>query len=165
MDEIITRLHGQADLISTRREEGGYGSFQFHNLTGVLETRLSDAIFQPASGKINVTGSLVDRIVVKTILKLSKKRTEIATATEVKVDNTIAWSTLDSSFVPFRYHILRMLHDRLGYSVCTDCYDQLLKHWPNVYLALENNLEIVLVVNKIDLPGAEPEPKASSQGD
>uniref|UniRef100_A0A0D3CB11 Uncharacterized protein n=1 Tax=Brassica oleracea var. oleracea TaxID=109376 RepID=A0A0D3CB11_BRAOL len=26
-----------------------------------------------------------------------------------------------------------------------DCYDQLLKHWPNVYLALENNLEIVPV--------------------
>uniref|UniRef100_A0A0D3CJV0 Uncharacterized protein n=2 Tax=Brassica oleracea TaxID=3712 RepID=A0A0D3CJV0_BRAOL len=25
----------------------------------------------------------------------------------------------------------------------SDCYDQLLKHWPNVYLALENNLEIV----------------------
>ncbi|KAF2533456.1 hypothetical protein F2Q70_00032051 [Brassica cretica] len=35
----------------------------------------------------------------------------------------------------------------------------------NVYLALENNLEIVHVVNKIDLPGTEPEPKASSQGD
>ena len=48
--------------MSTRREEEGYGSFQFHNLTGVLETRLSDAIFQPASGKINVTGSLVDRL-------------------------------------------------------------------------------------------------------
>ncbi|KAF3583792.1 hypothetical protein F2Q69_00031531 [Brassica cretica] len=27
----------------------------------------------------------------------------------------------------------------------SDCYDQLLKHWPNVYLALENNLEIVPV--------------------
>ncbi|GAB2277668.1 hypothetical protein Dimus_012373 [Dionaea muscipula] len=27
----------------------------------------------------------------------------------------------------------------------------------NVYLALENNLEIVVVLNKIDLPGAEPE--------
>lgn len=27
----------------------------------------------------------------------------------------------------------------------------------NVYLALENNLEIVVVLNKIDLPGAQPE--------
>uniref|UniRef100_A0A6N2KCT6 Translation factor GUF1 homolog, mitochondrial n=1 Tax=Salix viminalis TaxID=40686 RepID=A0A6N2KCT6_SALVM len=27
----------------------------------------------------------------------------------------------------------------------------------NVYLALENNLEIILVLNKIDLPGAEPD--------
>ncbi|WZZ52508.1 hypothetical protein YC2023_052615 [Brassica napus] len=50
------------NLISTRREEEGYGSFQFHNLTGVLERRFSDAIFQPASGKINVTGSLVDSL-------------------------------------------------------------------------------------------------------
>lgn len=27
----------------------------------------------------------------------------------------------------------------------------------NVYLAIENNLEIIPVINKIDLPGAEPE--------
>ena len=27
----------------------------------------------------------------------------------------------------------------------------------NVYFALENNLEIIPVLNKIDLPGAEPE--------
>ena len=27
----------------------------------------------------------------------------------------------------------------------------------NVYLALENNLEIISVINKIDLPSAEPE--------
>ena len=40
---------------------------------------------------------------------------------------------------------LALRFDRLGYSVCSDCYDQLLKHWPNVYLALENNLEIVPV--------------------
>ena len=40
---------------------------------------------------------------------------------------------------------LALRFDRLGYSLCSDCYDQLLKHWPNVYLALENNLEIVPV--------------------
>ncbi|KAL0723660.1 hypothetical protein Bca4012_038259 [Brassica carinata] len=48
-------------LISSLREEEGYGPFQFHNLTGVLEeTRLSDAVFQPTGGKISVAGSLVD---------------------------------------------------------------------------------------------------------
>ncbi|KAF3587055.1 hypothetical protein F2Q69_00026877 [Brassica cretica] len=50
-------------LISSLREEEGYGSFQFHNLTGVLEeTRLSDAVFQPTSGEISVAGSLVDSL-------------------------------------------------------------------------------------------------------
>ncbi|RID57807.1 hypothetical protein BRARA_F01159 [Brassica rapa] len=50
-------------LISSLREEEGYGSFQFHNLTGVLEeTRLSDAVFEPTSGKINVAESLVDSL-------------------------------------------------------------------------------------------------------
>ncbi|KAF8082214.1 hypothetical protein N665_0844s0027 [Sinapis alba] len=48
-------------LISSLREEEGYGPFQFHNLTGVLEdTRLSDTVFQPTSGKFSVGGSLVD---------------------------------------------------------------------------------------------------------
>lgn len=50
-------------LISSLREEQGYGPFQFHNLTGVLEeTRLSDAVFQPTSGEISVAGSLVDSL-------------------------------------------------------------------------------------------------------
>ena len=50
-------------LISSLREEEGYGPFQFHNLTGVLEeTRLSDAVFQPTSGKISVARSLVDSL-------------------------------------------------------------------------------------------------------
>ncbi|CDY40045.1 BnaC05g12700D [Brassica napus] len=40
-------------LISSLREEEGYGSFQFHNLTGVLEeTRLSDAVFQPTKSGV-----------------------------------------------------------------------------------------------------------------
>ena len=47
------------------------------------------------------------------------KQTEIATATEVKVDNTIAWSTLDSSFVPFRYHILHKISLLLRFKITT----------------------------------------------
>ncbi|CAH8381229.1 unnamed protein product [Eruca vesicaria subsp. sativa] len=50
-------------LISSLREEEGFGTFQFHNLTGVLEeTRLSDAVFQPTSGQISVAESLVDSL-------------------------------------------------------------------------------------------------------
>ena len=31
----------------------------------------------------------------------------------------------------------------------------------NAYLAVENNLEIIPVINKIDLPGAQPEERAA----